>query len=156
MIHIWLAVGTVMGTCTSALHKAIEFLCRAMFCNQTRFSSSSGTRLKGLEFKEDGWVKLRDQVCDRFLAVLYWSPVEAFVSSEYPGTFATNNYGTVMLFFRPDYGSLSSDQENWKLEFFHLRNAPKHRKPKNNTNLQPHINRTPSHMGLIWRRHLLT
>lgn len=43
------------------------------------------------------------------------------------------------------------DQESWKLEFFHLRNAPKHRKLKGNTHLQPRVNRTPSHMGLIWR-----
>lgn len=97
----------------------------------------------------------RDQVSDRFLAVFCWSPVEAFVFSEYPGTLATNIDGTLMLFFRPDYGSPCLDHKIWTLEFFHLRNAPQRRKPESNTNPPSQINRTPSHMGLIWRR-LLT
>lgn len=56
--------------------------------------------------QEDGWMKLRDQVCDRFLAVFCWSPVEALVFSEYPGILATNIDGTLMLFFRPDWLSV--------------------------------------------------
>lgn len=34
----------MIGMCMSILYKAIEFLCRATFSNQTLFSSSSGPK----------------------------------------------------------------------------------------------------------------
>ena len=55
--------------------------------------------------------EVRDQVSDRFLAVFCGNPEEAFVFAEYPETLATNIDGTLMLFFRPDYGSPCLDHE---------------------------------------------
>lgn len=54
----------------------------------TFFKSFKSQRWEGLEPKEYRWLKLRDQVWDRFLEVFYWSLLEAFVFSQHPETFS--------------------------------------------------------------------
>lgn len=106
------------------LYKATEVLSRTTFFNHTLLSSSSGAKdKKRLELKEDRWMELRDQVCDRFLVIFCGSHCGLSISRN----FATDIYNIAMLFFRPDCVSLL---ESGKLEFFHLRNIPKHRKQR--------------------------
>lgn len=103
-----------IGMGMSVLCKAIEFLGRTIFSNQIMFSSGSGAKdKKGWNSRKfNGWSSGSGSVTDSWW-LFYWSPLEVFMFSHYPGTFDTDIYRIVMLFFRPDHDSQYLDQESW-------------------------------------------
>lgn len=102
------------------------------------------------------WMEEGEGSGDRFLVGCYGSLVGVSVLFHYPGSLVRNIISIIMLCTGSGDSSQYLNQESWKLEFFHLRNAAQHRKSRSDTHLNLQINRAPSHMGLIWRRCLLT
>lgn len=150
MIHIWLAIGTTICICMFILYKATEVLSRATFFNHILLSSSSGAKdKKRLELKEDRWMELRDQVCDRFLVIFCGSHCGLSISRN----FATDIYNIAMLFFRPDCSSHCSNQESWNSSTSEMYQSTGNKEWYKSTasNKQNSFPR-----GLIWRRCLLT
>lgn len=76
-----------IGMGMSVLCKAIEFLGRTIFSNQILVSSGSGAKdKKGWNSRKfNGWSLGSGSVTDPWW-LFYWSPLEVFMFSRYPGT----------------------------------------------------------------------